>query len=40
MARLIFHVDVYSTFLFWKYPRRVSLGEDGILLIQTAIGID
>ena len=38
MSRLIFHVDVNSACLSWEAPRRVSLGENDIRLIPTAIG--
>ena len=40
MAKLIFHVDVNSAFLSWEAARRVSLGEDDIRLIPSAIGGD
>ena len=40
MARLIFHIDVNSAFLSWKAARRVSLGEEDIRLIPSAIGGD
>ena len=40
MARLIFHIDVNSAFLSWEATRRVSLGEDDIRLIPSAIGGD
>ena len=40
MDRLIFHVDVNSTFLSWEAARRVSLGEEDIRLIPSAIGGD
>ena len=40
MARLIFHIDVNSAFLSWEAARRVSLGEDDIRLIPSAIGGD
>ncbi len=40
MSRLIFHVDVNSAFLSWEAARRVSLGEDDIRLIPSAIGGD
>ncbi len=40
MSRLIFHVDVNSSFLSWEAARRVSLGEDDIRLIPSAIGGD
>ena len=40
MSRLIFHVDVNSAFLSWEATRRVSLGEDDIRLIPSAIGGD
>lgn len=38
MARLIFHIDVNSAFLSWEATRRVSLGEEDIRLIPSAIG--
>ena len=38
MSRLIFHIDVNSAFLSWEATRRVSLGEDDIRLISSAIG--
>ena len=40
MGRLIFHIDVNSAFLSWEATRRVSLGEDDIRLIPSAIGGD
>lgn len=40
MRRLIFHIDVNSAFLSWEAARRVSLGEDDIRLIPSAIGGD
>ena len=40
MERLIFHIDVNSAFLSWEATRRVSLGEDDIRLIPSAIGGD
>lgn len=40
MARLIFHIDVNSAFLSWEATRRVSLGEDDIRRIPSAIGGD
>ena len=40
MARLIFHVDVNSAFLSWEAARRVSLGEDDLRQIPSAIGGD
>ena len=40
MERLIFHVDVNSAFLSWEATRRVSLGEEDIRLIPSAIGGD
>lgn len=40
MARLVFHIDVNSAFLSWEATRRVSLGEDDIRLIPSAIGGD
>ena len=40
MARLIFHIDVNSAFLSWEATRRVSLGEEDIRLIPSAIGRD
>jgi len=40
LARLIFHIDVNSAFLSWEATRRVSLGEDDIRLIPSAIGGD
>ena len=40
MSRLIFHVDVNSAYLSWEAARRVSLGEDDIRLIPSAIGGD
>ena len=40
MARLIFHIDVNSAFLSWEATRRVSLGEEDIRLISSAIGGD
>ena len=40
MDRLIFHVDVNSAFLSWEATRRVSLGEEDIRLIPSAIGGD
>ena len=40
VARLIFHIDVNSAFLSWEAARRVSLGEDDIRLIPSAIGGD
>ena len=40
MSRLIFHVDVNSAFLSWEATRRVSLGEEDIRLIPSAIGGD
>ena len=39
MSRLIFHVDVNSAYLSWEAARKVSLGEDDIRLIPSAIGI-
>ena len=40
MSRLIFHIDVNSAFLSWEATRRVSMGEDDIRLIPSAIGGD
>ena len=40
MDRLIFHVDVNSTFQSWEATRRGSLGEEDIRLIPSAIGGD
>ena len=40
MAGLIFHIDVNSAFLSWEAARRVSLGEEDIRLIPSAIGGD
>ena len=40
MSRLIFHVDVNSAFLSWEATRRVSLGEEDIRFIPSAIGGD
>ena len=40
MARLVFHIDVNSAFLSWEATRRVSLGENDIRLIPSAIGGD
>jgi len=40
MERLIFHVDVNSAFLSWEATRRVSLREEDIRLIPSAIGGD
>ena len=40
MSRLIFHIDVNSAFLSWEATHRVSLGEDDIRLIPSAIGGD
>ena len=40
MDRLIFHIDVNSAFLSWEATRRVSMGEDDIRLIPSAIGGD
>jgi len=40
LARLIFHIDVNSAFLSWEATRRVSLGEDDIRRIPSAIGGD
>ena len=40
MSRLIFHVDVNSAYLSWEAARRVSLGEEDIRLIPSAIGGD
>ena len=40
MPRLIFHIDVNCAFLSWEATRRVSLGEDDIRLIPSAIGGD
>ena len=40
MERLIFHIDVNSAFLSWEATRRVSLGEEDIRLIPSAIGGD
>ena len=40
MARLIFLIDVNSAFLSWEATRRVSLGEEDIRLIPSAIGGD
>ena len=40
MSKLIFHVDVNSAYLSWEATRRVSLGEDDIRLIPSAIGGD
>ena len=40
MSRLIFHVDVNSAFLSWEATRRISLGEEDIRLIPSAIGGD
>ena len=40
MARLVFHIDVNSAFLSWEATRRVSLGEEDIRLIPSAIGGD
>ncbi len=38
MSRLIFHIDVNSAFLSWEAAKRVSLGEEDIRLIPSAIG--
>jgi len=40
MERLIFHIDVNSAFLSWEAARRVSMGEEDIRLIPSAIGGD
>ena len=40
MDKLIFHIDVNSAFLSWEATRRVSLGEEDIRLIPSAIGGD
>ena len=40
MSRLIFHIDVNSAFLSWEATRRVSIGEDDLRLIPSAIGGD
>lgn len=40
MDKLIFHIDVNSAFLSWEATRRVSMGEDDIRLIPSAIGGD
>ena len=40
MSRLILLVDVNSAYLSWEAARRVSLGEDDIRLIPSAIGGD
>ena len=40
MARLIFHIDVNSAFLSWEAARRVSLGEEDLRQIPSAIGGD
>lgn len=40
MDRLIFHIDVNSAFLSWEATRRVSLGDNDIRLIPSAIGGD
>ena len=40
MSRLIFHVDVNSAYLSREAARRVSLGEEDIRLIPSAIGGD
>ena len=40
MARLIFHIDVNSAYLSWEAARRVSLGEEDLRLIPSAIGGD
>lgn len=40
MKRLIFHIDVNSAFLSWEAARRISLGEDDIRKIPSAIGGD
>lgn len=40
MTRLIFHIDVNCAFLSWEATRRVSLGEDDIRRIPSAIGGD
>ena len=40
MSRLIFHVDVNSAYLSWEAARRVSLGEEDLRLIPSAIGGD
>ncbi len=40
MRNLIFHIDVNSAFLSWEATRRVSMGEDDIRLIPSAIGGD
>ena len=38
MERLIFHIDVNSAFLSWESARRVSLGQEDLRLIPSAIG--
>ena len=40
MDRLIFHIDVNSAFLSWEATRRVSMGQDDIRQIPSAIGGD
>ena len=40
MSRLIFHVDVNSAYLSWEAARRVSLREEDLRLIPSAIGGD
>jgi len=40
MERLIFHIDVNSAFLSWEAARRVSLGQEDLRLIPSAIGGD
>ena len=40
MSKLIFHVAVNSAYLSWEAARRVSMGEDDIRLIPSAIGGD
>ena len=38
--RLIFHVDVNSAFLSWESVRRVSMGQEDLRLIPSAVGGD
>ena len=40
MERLIFHVDVNSTYLSWEAARRVAAGEEDLRLIPSAISGD
>ena len=40
MAKLVFHVDVNSTYLSWEAARRVANGEPDIRLIPSVIGGD